>query len=61
MKQKGDRDYSFKLVPQKNFKNKFLKVTATNKAEAKEKFVKLLSKITKRLIKVYRLKEGSNE
>ena len=49
------------LSHQKNFKNKFLKVEATNKAEAKEKFVKLLSKITKRLIKVYRLKEGSNE
>jgi len=44
--------YTFDLVPSKNFKNKFLKVTATNKAEAKEKFVKLLSKITKRLIKV---------
>tara|TARA_Y100000031_G_scaffold23811_1_gene25424 strand:- start:148 stop:321 length:174 start_codon:yes stop_codon:yes gene_type:complete len=56
-----NNNYSFRLVPPKNFKSRFLKVEAANKAEAKEEFVKLLSKITKRLIKVYRLKEGSNE
>ena len=56
-----NNNYSFRLVPPKNFKSRFLKVEAANTAEAKEKFVKLLSKITKRLIKVYRLKKGSNE
>jgi|TARA_B100001964_G_scaffold241178_1_gene312881 hypothetical protein len=52
-------NYSFKLIAPR--RNRFLKVEAANKAEAKKKLLQELSKISKRLIKVYRLKEGSNE
>ena len=56
-----EKTYAFNIVTPKRLKNKNIVVKAINQKEGRKKILDWLSRVNKRIVRVYEVKGGANE
>ena len=56
-----EKTYAFNIVTPKRIKNKNIVVKAINQKEGRKKILDWLSRVNKRIVRVYEVKGGANE